>query len=298
MELRHLRYFLTVAEEGHFGRAAQRLNIVQPALSMQIKALEAELGGPLFLRTSRRVELTEAGLLLQAEAKRTLEQAEHTRHVVQRSLRGEIGRVRVGFAGNAVFSGRLMRDIRAFHHAYPQAELVCQEMAPHLQHEAINNGMLDVGYMPDYHPEPTSALAYDLIGEWPRVVVMSSDHPLAAKPRVTIEMLAHQPLIMYATHEGHSHFDAALDRLLGDRLHIAHRISSTLSVLAMAGAGLGIALVPAPLTQVAIPGVVYRTLDSAELTANLMMVSRKDACSGAVLAYLATARAISTKAYV
>lgn len=289
MELRHLRYFLTVAEEGHFGRAAQRLNIVQPALSMQIKALETELGGPLFLRTSRRVELTEAGLLLQAEAKRTLEQADHTRRVVERSLRGEIGRVRIGFAGNAVFSGRLMRDIRAFHHAFPQAELVCQEMAPHLQHEAIHSGMLDVGYMPDYHPQPTSALAYDLIGEWQRVVVMSSDHPLANHSRVTIEMLAHQPLIMYATHQDNAHFDAALHRLLGDELNIAYRISSTLSVLAMAGAGLGIALVPEPLTQVAIPGVVYRTLDAPELTANLMMVSRKDECSGAVLAYLATA---------
>lgn len=118
MELRHLRYFLAVAEEGHFGRAAERLNIVPPTLSMQIKALEEELGGPLFLRTSRKVELTEAGRLLQVEAQRTLDQAENARLAVQRSIRGESGRVRVGFAGNAVFSGKLTADLREFRQAY------------------------------------------------------------------------------------------------------------------------------------------------------------------------------------
>ena len=111
MDLRHLRYFLAVAQEGHFGRAAEKLNIVPPALSMQIKALEEELGGPLFIRTSRKVELTEAGKLLQTEAQRTLEQAEHARLTVQRSMRGETGLVRVGFAGNAVFSGKDRKSV-------------------------------------------------------------------------------------------------------------------------------------------------------------------------------------------
>lgn len=286
MDLRHLKYFLAVAEERHFGRAAQRLNIVQPALSMQIKALEAELGGPLFIRTSRHVELTDAGKLLQVEATRTLEQVEHTRLAVERSIRGETGRVRIGFAGNAVFSGRLMQDIRSFHQAYPDAELICQELAPQLQHEAIQNGTLDVGYMPDYYPVHDSALVYECVGEWSRVVVMASDHKLADKERLTIDMLAHEPMIMYSINDVDSQLDTQLQRLLGDSLNIAWRISSSLSVLAMAGAGLGIALVPAPLAQVAIPGVVYRVLDSKALSANLMMVSRKDESSAAVIAYL------------
>lgn len=114
MDLRHLRYFLAVAQEGHFARAAERLNIVPPALSMQIRALEEELGGPLFVRTSRKVELTEAGRILQIEAQRTLEQAAFARETVQRSIRGETGCVRVGFAGNAVFSGKLTNDLRAY----------------------------------------------------------------------------------------------------------------------------------------------------------------------------------------
>ncbi|AYN26035.1 MULTISPECIES: LysR substrate-binding domain-containing protein [Buttiauxella] len=286
MDLRHLKYFLAVAEERHFGRAAERLNIVQPALSMQIKSLETELGGPLFIRTSRRVELTEAGKLLQAEAARTLEQMEHTRLAVERSIRGETGRVRIGFAGNAVFSGRLMQDVRSFHKAYPDAELICQELAPQLQREAIHNGTLDVGYMPDYYPDHDSAFVYQSVGQWGRVVVMSSDHKLAAKESLTIDMLAHEPLIMYSINDVDSHLDRQLQRLLGDSLNIAWRISSSLSVLAMAGAGLGIALVPAPLAQVAIPGVVYRLLDAPDLSANLMMVSRKHEPSAAVLAYL------------
>jgi DNA-binding transcriptional LysR family regulator len=102
VDLRHLRYFVAVAEEKHFGRAAQRLHIVQPALSMQIRSLEEEIGGALFVRTSRNVELTQAGSLLLVEARRTLAQAERTKDIVQRSLRGETGTVRVGFAGNAV----------------------------------------------------------------------------------------------------------------------------------------------------------------------------------------------------
>lgn len=286
MDLRHLKYFLAVAEERHFGRAAERLNIVQPALSMQIKALEDELGGPLLIRTSRRVELTEAGRLLQAEATRTLEQVEHTRLAVERAIRGETGRVRIGFAGNAVFSGRLMQDVRSFHQAYPDAEIICQELAPQLQNEAIQNGTLDVGYMPDYYPDHESALVYESVGEWGRVVVMSGDHRFADKESLTVDLLANEPLIMYSVNDVDSQLDKQLHKLLGNSLNIAYRISSSLSVLAMAGAGLGIALVPAPLAQMAIPGVVYRVLDSKELAANLMMVSRKGESSAAVLAYL------------
>src|ERR1700722_17537746 len=106
MDLRHLRYFLAVAEEGHFGRAAERLHIVQPALSMQIKALEGELGTPLFTRTSRRVELTQAGALLRVEAERTLAQAARAKAIVQRAARGEVGHLRIAYTGGAAFSGR------------------------------------------------------------------------------------------------------------------------------------------------------------------------------------------------
>lgn len=289
MDLRHLRYFLAVAEEGHFGRAAQRLHIVQPALSMQIKALEEELGGPLFVRTSRKVELTEAGLLLQTEARRTLEQAEHTRLTVQRSIRGETGHVRVGFAGNAVFSGRLTNDLRAFRRTYPDADLVVSEVAPLLQADAILAGQLDVGYTPDHSKIHDSALMAEEVGLWHRQVAMADDHPLASQAALTIAMLVEEPLIFYDTHGADEPLYTALTTIMGHAPRIAHCTASTLSVLALAAAGQGLALVPDPLKHVSIPGLVYRPLDASELSANLMLISRRKE-NNAVQAFLQIAR--------
>lgn len=290
MDLRHLRYFLAVAEEGHFGRAAQRLHIVQPALSMQIKALEEELGGPLFVRTSRKVELTEAGLLLQTEARRTLEQAEHTRLTVQRSIRGETGHVRVGFAGNAVFSGRLTNDLRAFRRTYPDADLVVSEVAPLLQADAILAGQLDVGYAPNHSKIHDSALMAEEVGLWHRLVAMADDHPLASQAALTIAMLVEEPLIFYDTHGADEPLYTAITTIMGHTPRIAHCTASTLSVLALAAAGQGLALVPDPLKHVSIPGLVYRPLDAPELSANLMLISRQKENNGAVQAFLQIAR--------
>ncbi|EAO9608487.1 LysR family transcriptional regulator [Salmonella enterica] len=290
MELRHLRYFLAVAEEGHFGRAAGRLNIVPPALSMQIKALEEELGGPLFMRTSRKVELTEAGRLLQVEAQRTLDQAENTRLAVQRSIRGETGRVRVGFAGNAVFSGKLTQDMRAFRKAYPDAELVVREVAPLLQADAILSGQLDIGYTPDHRHVHAPALLCETAGVWKHLVAMADDHPLAKQSYLTLDMLADEPIIFYDAHSADEPLYTALIRILGRAPHIAQRTSSTLSVLTLAAAGQGLALVPEPLRNISIPGLVYRPLDTPELSANLMLISRKLENSGVVQAFLSIAR--------
>jgi len=289
MELRHLRYFLAVAEEGHFGRAAARLNIVQPALSMQIKALEDELGGALFIRTSRRVELTEAGLLLQAEARRTLEQAEHTRLSVERALRGETGRVRVGFAGNAIFSGKLIADLRLFHQRYPDAELLIHEAGPQEQVEAILAGHLDIGYTPAHSNITAPDIAVKRIGDWKIHVALSDDHPLAQQAALTVDMLAGQPLVLYEAHDVHEHLFIMLTQKLGETCDIAYRSGSTLSTLAIAATGLALALVPAPLQQVAIPGLVYRPLNEPDLTANLVLISRRQPTSETVKAYLTLA---------
>ena len=163
MDLRHLRYFLSVAEEGHFGRAAKRLHIVQPALSMQIRALEAELGATLFERTSRRVLLTEAGTLFRIEAERTLQQAARAKEVAQRAGRGEVGSVRIGFVGNAAFAGKLASDVSSFRLAYPQVDLELTELAPLRQVEAIHSGQLDAGYVYEFRYAQERELAVDRV---------------------------------------------------------------------------------------------------------------------------------------
>jgi DNA-binding transcriptional LysR family regulator len=293
MDLRHLRYFLALAEEGHFGRAAERLHIVQPALSMQIRALEEELGGALFVRTSRRVELTEAGVLLRDEASRTLELAAHAKETVQRALRGETGRVRVAYAGIAVFSGKLMGDLRAFRAAYPDAELVVQEMAPQLQADAIGAGLLDVGYAPGHGVNKGDDLISVPVGAWRMVVALHRDHPLAARKRLKARMLVGEPLILYAAGEDDESVLAPLRAAMGSEPTIAHRAANTLTVLALAASGLGFAVVPDPLRQVAVPELVFVPLDETSLRADLLLTGRLTETNGAVKAFVALSRSLS-----
>jgi DNA-binding transcriptional LysR family regulator len=291
LDLRHLRYFLAVAEEGHFGRAAARLNIVQPALSMQIRALEEELGGALFIRTSRRVELTVAGALFQVEAQRTIMQAEHAKSNVQKYMRGEIGRVRVGFAGNALFTGRLLQDLRNFRRGYPGVELELCEMSPSLQSEAILDGRLDVGYLPGQGASHDAQLTVEALCKWPWVVAMAADHPLTKVQRLTTRLLESESFIIYASHGLDDGQLSVLRAVLGCEPKVAHRVPTTLSVLALAAAGLGITLVPETLRMVAVPNLVYKSIANYRFTADLVLLSRKDEPAGAVQRYLAMSRA-------
>ena len=286
MDLRHLRYFLAVAEEGHFGRAAARLCIVQPALSMQIRSLEEELGAPLFVRSSRRVELTEAGAAFRVEAEHTLAQAERAKRVFQRAARGEIGNVRIGFAANAAFAGRLSQDLRKFHALYPEVELELREMAPQQQAQAILDGRLDLGYAQAYGLNAGAGLRTEPIGSWPWLIALSDDHALARRKSVAAANIRGEPFILYAADGLDQGQLSVLRELLGGEPRVAHRVGSTLTVLALAAAGLGIALVPAPLGQLSIPNITYRPLAGAARPSPLLLLSRAQESSGAVNAFL------------
>ncbi|MFC9556731.1 LysR substrate-binding domain-containing protein [Rhodococcus sp. NPDC056960] len=293
MELRHLRYFVAVAEERHFGRAAERLHVVQPTLSMQVRALEKELGGPLFVRTSRRVELTEAGTAFLVEARRVLAQAEWAKTTAQRSLRGEIGSVRVGFAGVAVLIGKLGRDLEVFHERYPQARIEVREMVPRAQGEAILAGELDVGYSPGFGAVAHPDLRADRIGTAPLVVAMSERHRLADRKTVPLRDVAAEPLLVYSEGgENDSTVDDLRAQLGGPTPDHVRYLPSTLSVLAMASAGLGVALVPAQTAHIAIPGLTFRPLEESGIVSELLVLSRAEETSGAARALLAIARSV------
>jgi DNA-binding transcriptional LysR family regulator len=282
---------VAVAEERHFGRAAERLHVVQPTLSMQVRALEKELGGPLFVRTSRRVELTEAGTAFLAEARRTLAQAEWAKTTAQRSLRGEIGSVRVGFAGVAVLIGKLGRDLEVFHERYPQARIEVREMVPRAQGEAILAGELDVGYSPGFGAVVHPDLRADRIGTSPLVVAMSERHRLADRKTVPLRDVAAEPLLVYSEGgDNDSTVDDLRAQLGGPTPDHVRYLPSTLSVLAMASAGLGVALVPAQTAHIAIPGLTFRPLEESGIVSELLVLSRAEETSGAARALLAIAR--------
>jgi DNA-binding transcriptional LysR family regulator len=283
MELRHLRYFIAVAEEQHFGRAANRLHIVQSALSMQIKALEAELGGPLLTRTTRRVTLTEAGRIFLIEARRLVAQADHAIGLVRSSLAGETGRVRIGFVGNAVLSGVMLEDLRRFHRNYPNAEIVLSEATPSVLRGALIADELDLAYVSHGSGEYEALQEIPLLSG-PLMAVMAEDHPLAIEPHLTTTALMSERLLLYGLSDpGRLHGWETQGYMPSRVLHL----TSTLGVLAAAAAGLGVALGPAQLERLCVPGLAYRVVtDLQEVT--LSLVHRAGETGGAVLAFLAS----------
>jgi DNA-binding transcriptional LysR family regulator len=290
MELRHLRYFLAVAKEGHFGRAAKQLHIVQPALSMQVRSLEAELGTPLLKRTSRRVTLTEAGALFRVEAERTIRQAARAKEVAQRAARGEVGTTRIGFVGNASFAGKLAGDLSEFKLAFPKVDIEITELPPLRQVEAILAGQLDVGFQYTQERE----LAVDRIATWPWSLAMHSGHRLMRKRAISAEDLHGEAFVAYAANADDDGQVRLLRQILGEEPRIVHHAPNTVTVLTLAAAGMGLALVPASLEAVKIPNIAYRPLADSSANWELVLVSRRTEPSAAVQRFIEIARTPDT----
>jgi DNA-binding transcriptional LysR family regulator len=290
MDLRQLRYFLAIAEVGHFGRAASRLHIGQPALSMQIRALEEALGALLFKRTSRGVELTEAGALLRVEAERTIAQAERAKLVVQRSARGEFGSVRIGFFSSTAFAGILAGNIRTFHARYPKVELEFREIAPLLQPEEIVAGRLDLGYDIVSDGAFDSRLTVDLVGSWPWLVAIGRDHPLAVNETLSTKSLRTEPFIVYAANSADVRHLSVVRQVLGREPRVARHVANTLMLLTMVASGLGLTLVPEPFSEMRSLGLIYRPLVGFRHKFRAVLLSRSGETSGAVNSFLKLVR--------
>jgi DNA-binding transcriptional LysR family regulator len=234
MELRHLRYFLAVADAANFTRAAEVLGIGQPPLSQQIKALEQELDVELFKRTARGAELTLAGRVFADEARRVLADAERATRAAQRAARGETGHLRVGFTGTVAFNEHVAALIRRFHEAYPEAELSLQEGTSGTLLEAIEAGQLDVAIV-----RPVRRVADAIVQEdWrdeAMLVALPVAHRLASRKRIALEALADEPFVQVPRVAGGTLFDAGggIARDL-DRAGIDH---------AGAGAGRGVSAI-------------------------------------------------------
>ena len=278
MELRHLRYFVAVAEELHFGRAAQRLRIAQPPLSRQIRDLEREVGAPLFERHARGVELTPAGQAFLPEARLTLAQAERSVRTAQRAAQGETGRLRVGFVEAATWSGILPEVLGFFRMHLPNIGLSLFEMDVLEQADAFRDGRIDVGLLHGTPPDPGRTLQVEPLYSDPMVAAVPDVHRLAAKSRLTLADLAAEPFVLFPRPRSPELYDALIARCrtAGFSPRIVQDAEGWHTIAGLVAAGVGVAFVPRSLAQHARPRVAYRPVRDLGVELSMAVAWRRD----------------------
>jgi DNA-binding transcriptional LysR family regulator len=291
MELRHLRYFIAVAEEGHITRAAERLGMQQPPLSQQIRALERELDVQLFRRKPRGVELTDAGTAFLERARSILEEVDRAFATARRTARGEQGRVVVGFTGSAPFHPFVPRVIRAFREMYPLVSLVLEESGSSELVQGLHNEDIDAAFIRSPVADVVGLVVKPLLEE-DMLVALPAGHALAREAEdraLPLSALANEIFILYKRPGGPGLYDTIITACRGAGFsprvgQEAPRIISTLNLVA---AGLGVSIVPASLRRLQMDGVVYRRLSgSADLKAPLILACRPGENSAAVQRFL------------
>lgn len=262
-ELAQLRCFTTVATELNFRRAAERLNMTQPPLSRQIQLLEHSLGVELFTRSTRSVALTAAGRAFFIEAQNLLERAHQAAASARRFAAGDIGSVSISFVGSAVYEF-LPRVIAEARLNQPQVKISLSEMNTHQQHEALRTRRIDLGIV----RQPLLQAGYEnecLVRE-PFVLAIPRQHPLAAVGQVSVRDLDGAPFLMYS-HAAYPPFNELLTgmfRSAGVAPEYVQWLGSSLTILALVNAGMGLALVPRCATNVVFKDVCFREIDLGE----------------------------------
>jgi DNA-binding transcriptional LysR family regulator len=289
VELRHLRSFLAVAEELHFGRAAARLHISQPPLSQQIRRLEDELGARLFRRTKRRVELTPAGQAFLTEARQTLAQAERAVRAAQRAERGELGELVVGYVTSATY-GPLPDVIRMFRKRFADVDLRLQNLRSVQQRHALVDRQIDVGFVRPQVADPR--LSYEALWRESVVVALPGNHPLTRRTIVDVSDLATEVFVLARPEETVAFHDAVftLCRRAGFTPRVAHGVPDVQAAIALVAAGLGISPVPAAIQGFKRKGVVYRPLRPHTLRIEMGLAWRRDDDSALVQQFRRVAR--------
>ncbi|WP_271410033.1 LysR substrate-binding domain-containing protein [Pseudomonas sp. Q1-7] len=243
MDLKQLRYFVAVAEELHFGRAAARLFISQPALSFDIKKLEEQLGIQLLLRNNKSVKLTAAGQVLLEEARNLLLQAEQARRLTLRSAQGALGRLRVGFVSSMLYRG-LPQVVADFEARFPGMEVVLQEMNSAEQAQALQRGQIDIGFA-HRGTLPPGIGSQPLLAD-PFVCCLPPGHRLAQRQRVDLAELRDDPFILFPRHASPHYHDLIIARCVaaGFSPQIRHEARLWQTIAAMVAQGMGVALLP------------------------------------------------------
>lgn len=279
MELRQLRYFVTVAEELHFGRAAARLGMSQPPLSQQIRALEQELGLSLLERTSRRVKLTEAGRLFLAEARKTLDQAERAAAIAQRARSGEIGELSIGFTASVPFVPQVASALFRFRTAYPAVHLQLNELPRDTQIEALVERQLDLGFIRGVlAPRLPEGLEASLFLEEPLLVAMHEGHRLATMPGpIRIADLEPENFVLYRPELGAGFIEPFMQLCgnAGFRPRVVQEASGSATLLGLVAAGFGITVISRSFGALHLDNVVHRPFADPDAISRLWLVRHR-----------------------
>jgi DNA-binding transcriptional LysR family regulator len=290
IDLKQLKYFLAVAEEKSFSRAAERLHISQPPLSQQIMKLESELGVRLFTRTTRSFELTVAGKALMGEAAELLAKMRMTIDTVRQIDRGEVGRLRVGIVGSAMW-GPIPSLLEKFQSQFPRVTWTIHELGPNQQYDALRARQIDVGFW----REPRLAeddlknanLRQELCFREDVRVAVNVNHPLAQRGQIELADIANEPLLTL-------HLDSSAEpRYLiqccveaGFEPTIYQEATEPQTLLAMVGAGLGVAMMPETTSRIGWPGVVFLPIKTKPPSANLYITYMRQDDAPVVRAFL------------
>lgn len=291
MELRHVRYFLAVAEEGHFTRAAKRLGIAQPPLSAQIKDLEGEIGALLFRRLAHGAELTEAGRALRAAVADLPERFERGITAARRAARGQTGAIRVGYTASSSFNVVVPHTLRAFRRDYPDVELALREANTAILAAALADGSLDAAFVRPA-PELSGRFQFLLLSEETMLVAMPADHPRAGDEPVELASLARDPFLLFPREVGPTLYDLIVGACRGAGFEPVGgpTVPQLATAVNLVAASLGVAIVPASMAGLGRPGVVFRTIAGGSPTVALALATRRGETSPIVRNFVTTSR--------
>ena len=288
MELRHLRYFIAVAEELNFTRAAERLHIGQPPLSHAIQVLEADVGAQLFERTKRWVRMTEAGRLFLNDARRILALAEQAADTARRAGRGEAGELRIGFTFSTPLTPLFASVINRYRRQYPAVSLKLHEMATGPQLDALEQRTLDLGFVRPTDGPAADGITLSVLRQDALVAVLPAISPLAHKKSITIGELKDMPFVMYPPDAGTGIYPQIfkLCRAAGFVPRIGQIAGEASTIIGLVAAGCGVALLPAAFERIRMDGVKYRSVADAGATTSLLLARRSDEVSPLVQAFV------------
>jgi DNA-binding transcriptional LysR family regulator len=291
LELRHLRYFVGVAEELHFGRAASRLNTSQSSLSQQIRNLEKELKVDLLRRVKRHVELTPAGTRFLHEAREILAAAERAAGLAREAAREESRKIVIGISPETdwAFLGRALRLFRE--HA-SSVEVLFQNLTPEDQVAALRAGLIDLGFVG--LPIDADGIVSEVTGRERLVAAISEQHPMARRERVGLRALSKEAYTLWPRHlspGSYDHLWGIFQRAgFGPPIAMEGGLPSTETVLGMVAAGLTIALVDPAIQLRAMPGVVFRPIEEQEVFTESGVIYRRDDPSPLLASFLQEVR--------